>query len=558
MSVFKKSIVAYFTPESRKCKKSDAVEADSSSQNRLRTGYKRRRSKSNNYYGKYKDADGVLRCVPLCPDKKASEEILAKLTTDGAKGRHGLRDPYQQHRSLPVSDHLAAFEADMEVKGGTEDHRKQVIARLNKACKACGFERLEDLSGTRLGEWLSDRRRGGRNRTTLDINQELYTVREAATILQAKPPAMRAMISRHNLEAKGQGKARRYPRATIEALQDRLCRGISVQTSNYIITHAKAFGRFLVKSRRVAENPFAHVQKGRTEVDRRHDRRELTADEMTRLLTTTRASDRSYRGLSGLDRSALYTMAAATGLRAAALASLTPESFQLNKEQPMVVLAARFNKNRKPRVQPLPVNIVGMLQSFLAGKPPKKPTWGGTWARDHRGAEMIRKDLADAGIPYVVEGADGPLHADFHALRHTFITLLGRNGVDLRTSQELAGHGSPVQTARYSHRGIDDMAKAVQNLPRFLPEEEVRSDKTNNPDQKVSPRLAQTGDVSGQRGSGAVSERGPTSADPKTTQPLVSQGFGQRLSVSDIPVQERGRRDSNPQLPDRQSGTLTS
>ena len=558
MAVFKKTIITYYTPEGRKCKKSDAVLTESIGQKRLHAGFRRERSKSKKYYGKYRDANGDLQCVPLCPDKKVSEEILAKLTADGAKGRHGLRDPYQQHLSVPVAKHLADYETDLEVKGGTAAHRKQVISRLKKAFKACGFERLGELSGTRLGEWLSDRRRGGRIRIALDLRQEWYTVREAAAILQAKPPAVRAMIRRHRLDAKGKGKARRYPRTTIEFLQDRLCRGISMQTSNYVIVHAKAFGRFLVKSRRLAENPFAHIQKGRVEVDRRHDRRELTSEEMTRLMAAARASERTFRGLTGFDRSVLYAVAASTGFRASALASLTPENFQLDREHAVVVLAARFNKNRKPRVQPLPENIVGLLRSHLTDKPRRQPVWGGTWARDHRGAEMIRKDLVDASIPYVVEGPDGPLYADFHSLRHTFLTLLGRNGVDLRTSQELAGHGSPVQTARYSHRDLDDMAKAVQKLPNFLPEGNVLSDQTRAPSQKVCPRLAQPGDISGHRGSAAVREGTPKVAGPETTQPLISQGFGHHLSASDRSIQKRGRRDSNPQPPDRQSGTLTN
>jgi hypothetical protein len=82
---------------------------------------------------------------------------------------------------------------------------------------------------------------------------------------------------------------------------------------------------------------------------------------------------------------------------------------------------------------------------------------------------MLRADLADAGIPYIVEGPDGPLHADFHALRHSYITALGRNGVDLRTAQELAGHSSPVLTARYMHVRLHDLAGSVKKLPSVLP-----------------------------------------------------------------------------------------
>src|SRR5262249_24574504 len=58
---------------------------------------------------------------------------------------------------------------------------------------------------------------------------------------------------------------------------------------------------------------------------------------------------------------------------------------------------------------------------------------------------------------------------DFHALRHSYITALGRGGVDLRIRQELAGHSTPVLTARYSHVRLHDLAGAVEKLPAILP-----------------------------------------------------------------------------------------
>src|SRR5262249_12975007 len=45
----------------------------------------------------------------------------------------------------------------------------------------------------------------------------------------------------------------------------------------------------------------------------------------------------------------------------------------------------------------------------------------------------------------------------------------GRAGIDLRTLQELAGHSTPVLTARYSHRRLYDLAGAVEKLPSILP-----------------------------------------------------------------------------------------
>jgi len=313
-----------------------------------------------------------------------------------------------------------------------------------------------------------------------------------------------------------------------------------------------------VRSKRIAENPFAHVKKGRTEVDRQHDRRELSSEELARLITITQTSDRGFRGLDGMSRAMLYMVATSTGFRASALASLTPESFVLDEEPPVVVLAARFNKNRKPRRQPIPEHLVGPLREFLSDKRIKQPIWNGTWASDHRGAEMIRKDLAHAAIPYAVEGPDGPLFADFHALRHTYVTQLGRNGVDLRTAQELTGHASPLHTARYSHRGLSDMAKAVQKLPAILMKGPKKEEVIPNASPVACPKLAQIGDILGRSGSAAVSQGEDAKKDHQTTQPPISQGFSHELSASDRVRHERGRRDSNPQPPDRQSGTLTN
>lgn len=229
-------------------------------------------------------------------------------------------------------------------------------------------------------------------------------------------------------------------------------RGRSRQTTNYYTAHLKTFCRWMVKDKRLPENPFEHLKCLNTKVDRRHDRRELDTEELRHLLTTTRENPRSFRGLSGNDRFVLYMLAASTGFRAGALSSLTRESFNLETDPATVTLSARRNKKRKPRVQPLPSDVVPTLREFLATRPAGVLLWGGTWASDHRGAEMFRNDLEASGIPYSIQGPDGQLFADFHSLRHSFLTLLGRGGVDLRTVQELADHSTPMLTARYVHR----------------------------------------------------------------------------------------------------------
>ena len=66
-----------------------------------------------------------------------------------------------------------------------------------------------------------------------------------------------------------------------------------------------------------------------------------------------------------------------------------------------------------------------------------------------QGAKMLRTDLEAAQIPYVVDGPDGPLFADFHSLRHSYISLLNRGGVGLLNAQKLA-KGFQPQTSLHA------------------------------------------------------------------------------------------------------------
>ncbi len=65
-----------------------------------------------------------------------------------------------------------------------------------------------------------------------------------------------------------------------------------------------------------------------------------------------------------------------TGFRALALASLTPELFDLDADSPIVTLAARHAKNRKTKVQPIPADIAELLRAYVKDRPAGVAAWG--------------------------------------------------------------------------------------------------------------------------------------------------------------------------------------
>ncbi|MSQ96823.1 MAG: hypothetical protein EXR98_20030 [Gemmataceae bacterium] len=453
---FKKQLVRFYTPDRRRCEKTTP-------------GAIKEVVESRKYYGFVEQPNGKRKQIPLCPDLASSKKVLNKLLADSTMRQNGMIDPFEAHRKQPLVQHLLQFRIVLSAKGNSPVYVALVVGRLQALIDGCGWKMLEDLSASQADGWLAT------TRTSRSVAQELppdldtFAALEASKLLGVSLPAFRGWIKKYTLPTIGEGRARKYARATVQTMLDRQVVGTGAQTRNHYRTHLRNFGNWLVRDRRIGESPFRHMENETTAVDRRHDRRELVAEEIQRLLESARTSEISFRGLTGVERFHLYAMACGTGFRASALASLTPEHFDLTDEMPTVTLAARHAKNHKTKVQPLPSDLAQLMREYLAGKPAGRPIWGGPWASDHKAAAMLRGDLCAAGIPYVVESPDGLLFADFHSLRHSYLTLGGRAGIDLRTLQELAGHSTPALTARYSHRRLYDLAGAVEKLPNFLP-----------------------------------------------------------------------------------------
>ena len=238
--------------------------------------------------------------------------------------------------------------------------------------------------------------------------------------------------------------------------------GIGIQTSNHYLRSIKQFTRWMVKDQRTNDDPLAFIAMMNVRTDRRHDRRPLTDTELKAVLEAAQMG-RSSMKLSGPDRAMLYATAAYTGLRASELASLVPASFNLDSMPNTVTVQAAYSKHRREDVLPLHPSLAEMLRPWLANKPTAKPVWPGKWARNKSGGKMLQRDLEAAGVPYVDENG---LYADFHALRHTFITNMVRSGVSPKTAQSLARHCTIDLTMNvYTSLTVNDQAQALAALP---------------------------------------------------------------------------------------------
>lgn len=110
-------------------------------------------------------------------------------------------------------------------------------------------------------------------------------------------------------------------------------------------------------------------------------------------------------------------------------------------------------KGNKERLVILPKTALETLQTlrnlsdedYVFGNEPLNPRTAYEWVRTRGAKALLMK----------------PLHP--HALRHSFATHLLSSGANLRTLQELLGHESLQATEKYTHLGVDQLARTMEN-----------------------------------------------------------------------------------------------
>ncbi len=410
---------------------------------------------SSKWYAVFVDWSETLRRLPLLTDRKASGELARKIerlnsiraggdmmTADLTRyvetmppgirvklAAWGILSAARVAAGRPLIEHLADWKSALLAKGNTENHAATSAARVRRIIDGCAIASFSDVSASKVQKFIAELRHDRR------------------------------------------------------ANDERIVRGISAASFNYYLRDARSFFRWMVHDGRATENPLAHLQGVNARMDRRHDRRAMSLDELRWLLDTTGTAAERF-GMTGEERAMLYRLAVETGLRAGELRSLMRGSFHLEGDEPSVSIEAAYAKNRRHDTLPLRPDTTAVVVAHLAGKMPTAKVF--PMPAGNRVVKMFRADLADGrrawleshGIAQDRRAAeesnflsyrdDAGRVADFHALRHTFISNLASGGVHPKTAQRLARHSTITLTMdRYTHLRRDDLAAALNVLPNL-------------------------------------------------------------------------------------------
>ena len=448
-----------------------------------------------------------------CRDRDAAMQLAREFETKAMQRREGLVNPTQERHAeaarRPIAELAAAHIEYLRAAGNTPKHVQTVERHLKAVFSAASIERLCDLQSARVLSAI-----GAMQRTPQSTNP-------------------------------------RQP-----------SRSMSLSTRNSHLRSVKGFSRWLWKQRLTAEDSLLELGLYNAATDRRHIRREMTAEEVRCLLDVTEQRTLPGHGSPGPTRAMCYRLAAATGYRASELKSLTTDSFDIDATPPTCTVEAGYSKRRKRDVQPLPDALVEPLRFWLTGFAPGEHVFSGI-ADDT--ARMLRSDLKAARAEWLaaarseaekqeMQATDFLLYsdrqghvADFHSLRVLFISRVVAGGASVKEAQTLARHSTPVLTMNtYSRVTTQSLAAAVDHIGPMVTSTPVPPPATNgsqpanggrNPnhpsvDHKIDHTLPAGPDTSWQSGADVTADgdaRSATPAQQKTPAKAAvvgtSQGF---------------------------------
>lgn len=229
-------------------------------------------------------------------------------------------------------------------------------------------------------------------------------------------------------------------------------RGLDPASQARILSTVRGFYRWLWETHRIAQNPASGL---RNPKQPKRLPAFLTEGESQSLLDLPPVVDFLSARLA-----CLLELLYASGLRVSELVGLDLQDL-LHSERTLRVLG----KGRKERLVPYHAKAASVLDAYLAfrsqflaekGFPPTAALF-----LNQRGGRLTSTSVRTM-LRGALEGAAIRSRISPHALRHSFATHLLNRGMDLRAIQELLGHASLSTTQRYTHLGLEELAKTYE------------------------------------------------------------------------------------------------
>jgi len=539
-----------------------------------RDGKERILVESATYYAQFRDHAGVVQEVPTgCRDESAANMKLQEFLREDTLIQRGLLTPTESRlsseRTGKTADHLAAYLQSMRASGRSAVHVSDTDQKVTRLIADCEFHRLKDVNRESMEDWLLTR--SGQGMAPRTRNAYLQSIRGflnwciETSRLNANP------LSKVT-KADEKVDRRKQRRAMTETELSHLLRVA-------LMRPLAEYGRQTV----MKDNPtgkrssweYVPLTFHRLE-DCCNRARERLVDNPELVATLE---------LRGRERSLVYKTLVLTGLRCNELRSITVGQVELDTKTPCIELLAADEKNRDGSFIPVRSDLVKELRQWIADVTNTENQ--SVLLMNQRDAavesrrlfdvprgliKILDRDLLAAGIAKVDSRKRS---LDVHALRTTFGTMLSKAGVSPRTAQAAMRHSRIDLTMNvYTDPIALDIAGAVESLP------------------SLSTSFLETAEPMGLRHTGTLGKAsggepatagnmGPRTVTPTVTPATVFSSHilssnGSSLTLSDIQdegtknektleitrktrvFKQRGRRGSNPQPPDRQSGALTN
>src|SRR5262249_13820928 len=142
---------------------------------------KKVRKKTRKWYGKFVDEHGVLRRVPLSPNKTVAQQMLHRLVDQVERKKSGLYHPAEEYARRPLTQHLDDYTAEKRARDIPDEQVRQTATRIRAVLDGCRFAFPGDICATAVLEFLTGLRQDGARPELPE--QDWFTPAELAKLL---------------------------------------------------------------------------------------------------------------------------------------------------------------------------------------------------------------------------------------------------------------------------------------------------------------------------------------------------------------------------------------